>query len=594
LKLLHILTVPFSLFFIRGQVGYMKDRGFHVSVITSPGKQLDEFASEQEVDVCAVEMPRRITPVQDLVSVWRLYRCIKNIKPTIIHSHTPKGGLLGMIAAYSANVPARIYSIRGLPHMTATGYKRVLLKYAEKISCLLAHQVLCVSHSIRSVAVEDGLCPADKIKVLLSGSGNGVDATTRFNPANWPESRNEIREKYGIPDSAVVVGYIGRIVRDKGVVELAEAWKTISKNNPKAYLMLVGPFEPQDPVPAETKEYLESCKTIILLGECKDAAPFYTAIDISVLPTYREGFPNVPLEAAAMELPIVATSVPGCIDAVQDNVTGILVSPKQSDVLAAAIQRYLDDPELRVMHGKAGRERVLREFRQDDLWEAIYQEYVTLLESRGLGLPGKSNDEENDSQPGEISRIYNPVKQILDRLFALILLVFFAPLMFVISALIRLDSPGEALYKQKRIGRYGKEFTIYKFRTMRTGTPVLPTDQMQMNEYIPITKIGSILRKTSIDELPQLINILKGEMSFIGPRPALPSQTDVNTLRAQLGVDTAIPGITGLAQVMGRDDLDNETKVKYDADYCREMSLGFDLKILTLTFNAVKSSRGNK
>ena len=387
LNLLHITTVPLTLGFLHGQVSYMKDHGFDVYAISSPGELLDEFGSREQITVSAVMMPRTITPLSDIAALGKLWSRLRIIRPHIVHSHTPKGGLLGMIAAYFAGIPIRIYNIHGMPYMTASGFRRRILKFTEKVSCLLAHQVLCVSHSIREVAISDSICPPDKIKVIGGGSINGIDSGNRFNPETLASSRSNIRREYGIPDNAIVIGFVGRIVRDKGIVELAEAWKTIADRNSNVYLMLIGPFEPQDQVPPETVAILEGHDRIVLAGMCKDTAPYYAAMDIVVLPTYREGFPVVPMEAAAMGLPVVATKIPGCIDAIQDGVTGTLVPPQQSDALAEAIQRYLDDPELREKHGKAGRERVVRDFRQEDIWEAIYQEYMRLLKEKGLDIP---------------------------------------------------------------------------------------------------------------------------------------------------------------------------------------------------------------
>lgn len=195
---------------------------------------------------------------------------------------------------------------------------------------------------------------------------------------------------------------------------------------------------------------------------------------------------------------------------------------------------------------------------------------------------------------GSIAKPYCLVKNVLDFLMASIMLIVLSPLLVLIAILIRLDSRGPALYQQVRVGTFGKLFTIYKFRTMEVGAPVLSTEDMQYQKVIPITRVGALLRKTSLDELPQLINIIKGEMSFIGPRPSLPTQTDVNELRVQMNAQCARPGITGLAQVAGRDELDAPTKVGYDAEYCRNLSMGFDIKILIRTFVVVVSGRGNK
>ncbi|HEX8832947.1 MAG TPA: sugar transferase [Abditibacteriaceae bacterium] len=191
-------------------------------------------------------------------------------------------------------------------------------------------------------------------------------------------------------------------------------------------------------------------------------------------------------------------------------------------------------------------------------------------------------------------KAYRKLKAVLDLLLALVLLVPLAPVLLLVAIAIRLESRGPAVYKQERVGADNHPFTIYKFRSMKVGTPVLSTEEMQRQNYSPFTRLGPLLRKSNLDELPQLFNILKGEMSFIGPRPALPSQEDVNTLRTARGVSPLRPGITGLAQVMGRDDLDTETKVTYDAEYARSMSLLLDFSILVRTCGAVLTARGNK
>ena len=165
---------------------------------------------------------------------------------------------------------------------------------------------------------------------------------------------------------------------------------------------------------------------------------------------------------------------------------------------------------------------------------------------------------------------YQRVKYALDAVVALLLLIILAPFLLLLALLIMLDSPGPAIYRQQRVGKDGHPFTMLKFRSMKIDTPELSTEEMQRRGIKPHTRFGKLIRQTSLDELPQLINIIKGEMSFIGPRPALPSQDDVNVLREKMGVHALRPGITGLAQVMGRDNLDTTTKVSYDAKLPRE------------------------
>ncbi|MGB3305734.1 MAG: glycosyltransferase family 4 protein [Thermomicrobiales bacterium] len=366
----------------------MYRRGFSSHAVSSPAHRLVDFGATHQVETHGIEMRRSISPLQDLVAVRRLTGLFRIIRPTIVHAHTPKGGLLGMIASCITRTPIRVYHIRGLPYMTASGKRRTLLKMTERVSCLLAGRVFCVSHSIREVAIADGIVSSDKIVVFGGGSGNGVDSTERYNPARFTgEEGVRKREELGIPVVAPVVLFVGRVVRDKGVEELARAWADIRELFPNARLVLAGPPESRDTVSEQTRIQLIQDERVVLTGAIDDPAIYYALADLVVLPTYREGFPNVPLEAAAMELPVVATRIPGCIDAVQDGVTGTLVPPREVEPLVAAICRYLDDPELRVRHGKAGRERVLREFRQEAIWEAIYQEYCRLLTQRGIPIP---------------------------------------------------------------------------------------------------------------------------------------------------------------------------------------------------------------
>jgi len=389
------MTVPVSLGFIRRQMEFLRARGFAVHAITSPGEALTRFAAEHGITDHAVPMQRRITPFQDLVSLWRLYRIFRKIRPQVVHAHTPKGGLLGSLAARLAGVPARIYTIHGLPMMTATGLKRQLLYWAERISCRCAHRVLCVSHSIREVAVRERLCAAEQIQVLGHGSSSGVDALDEFNPAHDVSQRQEIRRRHAIPEDALVVGYVGRIVRDKGMVELAHAWQTLRQRFAELHLLLVGPFEPQDPVPREVEAVLRTDPRIHLAGQTRQTPPYFAAMDVCVLPTYREGLPNVLLEAAAMRVPVVATRIPGCIDAVVEDVTGLLVPPRNAAALADALGRLLDSPALRRRLGEAARQRVLRDFQPEIICQAIYDQYVGLLKDKGLGEPNA------DSRRGE-------------------------------------------------------------------------------------------------------------------------------------------------------------------------------------------------
>jgi len=260
--------------------------------------------------------------------------------------------------------------------------------WSERISCGLADRVLCVSSSVRQLAVDSRLCRPEKIAVLAGGSGNGVDAAQKFDASSIsPSLREETSRRCNIPPDTLVLGFIGRIVRDKGIIELAGAWQELRKEFPDLHLLLVGPHELQDPIPEEIDRMLHSDPRVHLLGEVSNTPPLYAVMDVLALPTYREGFPNVLLEAAGMKVPVVATRVTGCTDAVQDGVTGMLVPPCDPARLAGALRTYLHDGELRHRHGAAARDRVLREFRPEGIWQAIYEEYLELLEKKGIPAP---------------------------------------------------------------------------------------------------------------------------------------------------------------------------------------------------------------
>ena len=342
---LHVTTVPVTLPFLAGHVAHAKGKGFDVHALSSPGEALDEFARDMQIDVHSALMPRRITPLVDLAAVWQIVRVIRRIRPTIVHAHTPKGGLLAMLAAALCRVPVRIYHQHGLPLMTATGLKRRILRWTERTGCRLAHQVICVSESLREVAIAEGLCPPEKIKVLEQGSIDGVDGD-RFNPARVAtESALRVRARYQIPQDALVMGFVGRIVRDKGLIELAQSWRVLREECPSLHLLVAGPFESQDPIPADVEAMLRRDPRIHLAGMVYDMPSIYRTLDLLVLPTYREGFGAALLEAAAMEVPVIATRIPGCVDAVRDGKTGLLVPARDAEALTAAIRIVRGRPD---------------------------------------------------------------------------------------------------------------------------------------------------------------------------------------------------------------------------------------------------------
>jgi glycosyltransferase involved in cell wall biosynthesis len=342
---------------LRGRLRMLRDAGFRVTLVSSPGVLLDRTAASENVDSIAIPMRRRIAPIADLVSLLRLYRVLRRLKPDMVEFSTPKAGLLGTVAARICGVPRRVYMLRGLKLETTTGLKRRILLTAERLAAASAHVVLCNSESLRAKAEALGVAPADKLYLLGGGSSNGVDMV-RYSPG-----KSDVRERYGLPADALVVGFVGRLTRDKGLPELVEAFDAILRAEPKAHLLLVGWFDtPEDLLGNDVRSRIESHPRIHLTGFVEGTAAFYRAMDVMVLPTWREGFPNVVLEAAATGIPVVTTMSTGSRDSVVPEVTGLLIPPGYPDAISEAVLKLLRDPEQRLRMGQAARAWVLEHY----------------------------------------------------------------------------------------------------------------------------------------------------------------------------------------------------------------------------------------
>ena len=378
LRLIHVTTVPMTLRFFRGQISFMKAQGFVVHAISSPDGEssLSAFGDEEGIEVHAVPMARRMALGADIVSLVRLWRLFRVLRPDIVHSHSPKAALLGTLAARIAGVPNVLLSIFGLPQMTKTGLNLSLLNAVTRFECRLADTVWCDSPSMRNYVIEQNLCPREKIIVLGSGSVNGVDSRGTFSIERQAPRREEIRELMRIPSHHLVIGFVGRVTADKGIHELAEAWRQLSVERTDVHLLLVGPFEAQDPLTVDDLALLHEDPRVHLTGMQSEVAPFYAAMDIFVMPSYREGFGVTNIEAASMSLPVIATSIPGCVDSVKDGVTGTLVPPRDSFRLLEALRQYCSDETMRRARGQAGRLRVAAEFRPEMIWKQLYGLYA--------------------------------------------------------------------------------------------------------------------------------------------------------------------------------------------------------------------------
>jgi lipopolysaccharide/colanic/teichoic acid biosynthesis glycosyltransferase/glycosyltransferase involved in cell wall biosynthesis len=582
---LYLVTAAATVPLMRGQLRAMREAGFAVTVASGPGDTLEEMAAREGVAFAAVPMVREISPLRDLRSLWCLWRLLRWLRPTVLNAGTTKAGLLGGAAGWLARVPCRLYTLHGLRLETTRGLRRWLLTRTERLACRCAHRVICVSPSVRARAVALRLTAPERTVVFGKGSFNGVDAD-RFAPT--PERRaraRELRRELGLPAEAPVIGFVGRLVRDKGVPELVAAFTALRERLPGVKLLLLGRFENGDPVPPAVRHFLETDPDALHLGHVPDPSPYFHVMDVLALPTYREGYPTVVLEAAAAGLPVVSTFATGCIDAVVDGVTGLLVPVGEAPALAAALERVLTEPDLAARLGAAGRERVLRDFRCERIWRDAASLYRQLLRDRAPQAEADLGDQA--AVTGRWRPAHLAVKRLADFAAALAGLALAAPVMAAAAVAIRLTMGAPVLFRQRRAGRYGRGFTVTKFRTMREardeGGRLLPDAER-------LTRLGRFLRHFSIDELPQLWNVLKGEMSLVGPRPLLPEYLPLYTDREKLR-HAVRPGLTGCAQVNGRHTLPFSKRLALDSWYVEHWSLWLDLKIALLTLPRALASR---
>jgi len=382
-KLIRITTVPLSLkTLLKGQLKYMKEQGWEVQAITSNSESIQEIIDNENVDVHTIEMTRQITPLKDLKAVWQLYKFFKKEKPTIVHTHTPKAGIVGMLASRLAGVPIRLHTVAGLPLLVATGIKRKVLNFVEALTYKCATGVYPNSKGLYDIIIQEKLAPAHKLKVIGNGSSNGIN-TSHFNPELISESsRQALKSQYKIHDDDVVLIFVGRIVGDKGINELTQAFNALSPSYPHLKLMVVGDFEKDlDPVSKDTEHILNTHPNIILTGFQKDVRPFLAISHILVFPSYREGFPNVVMQAGAMGLPAIVSNINGCNEIIISEENGIIIPVKDAQAISASIERLLQNKNLYKQMQSQARTYIVNRYEQQVIWQALHQEYVTLLDS---------------------------------------------------------------------------------------------------------------------------------------------------------------------------------------------------------------------
>lgn len=362
-----------------GRLRALQSAGFQVTLLSSPGPLLDRLEREEHVEVLRLPMARKIAPLADLRALWSLWRHLRRIRPDAVEFSTPKAGLLGMLASVLAGVPRRVYFMRGLKLESATGLKRAILWLAERTAAACAHVVLCNSPSLRQRVHALRIASAAKLQILGEGSTHGVDIE-QFRPGS-----SNVRRRFGISEGSQVIGYVGRLTRDKGIPELIAAFDRILQTMPQTYLLLVGWFdEAEDALDHELRQRIAHHPHVVCTGFVADPAPCYRAMDLLVLPSLREGFPNVVLEASATGIPVITTLSTGARDSVVHNETGLLVSPGDCEAIVEATLSLLQNPEKRRRLGEKARARVAEFFPSHRLKQLTAAFYANLLHREDL------------------------------------------------------------------------------------------------------------------------------------------------------------------------------------------------------------------
>jgi glycosyltransferase involved in cell wall biosynthesis len=385
-KLIRVTTVPIALkYLLAGQMKYMSGHGFEVIMVSADGDGREDVISQEGCTHHILPMTRKITPFADLRSLWKMYRYFKKEKPDIVHSHTPKAGLLSMLAARWAGVKIRIHTVAGLRFMTSGGMTRKILIRMEKLTASAATHVWPNSFSLQQVIREKKLAPGNKIEVIGKGSSNGIDLTRFSRGALNGGQVQQIKASVKYEDNLVYVLSVGRIVKDKGISELLHAFSRLYEENNRLRLVLVGEYEDElDPIDERSREILKTHPAVILTG-WKEEVEYYMHISaVLVHASYREGFPNVLLQAGAMECPVVCSRIEGNVDVVEHEITGLLFESRNADELYERLKFAIDNPQVMKQYSVRLREKIERDFDRRIVHENLLKKYTELLEKEGI------------------------------------------------------------------------------------------------------------------------------------------------------------------------------------------------------------------
>lgn len=377
IKLIRTSTVPGSLnTFCRGLLRELQEKdGYEVIAVSSPGPALDEVAGREGVRTIAVPMERHISPLKDIVSLWRMICVFRRERPQMVHSITPKAGLLSMMAAWICRVPVRLHTFTGLVFPTATGLKQKVLMFTDRLTCACATHIVPEGEGVRNDLIKYRITEKP-LQVLGYGNIRGIDLN-RFDP-DLPEVQSvasEIRK-----EGLFTFVFIGRLVRDKGINELVSAFLKLNKDKPETRLVLVGGMENDlDPLLPETIAEINANPAIEAVGRQADVRPWLVASDALVFPSYREGFPNVVIEAGAMGLPSIVTDINGSREIIMNGKNGVVIPPRDADALEKAMRSFIENPQQRCEMAAQARQMIASRYEQSFVRQCLKDYYQEIL-----------------------------------------------------------------------------------------------------------------------------------------------------------------------------------------------------------------------
>ncbi|MBX0333251.1 glycosyltransferase family 4 protein [Pontibacter sp. HSC-14F20] len=384
--LIRITTVPISLQkLITGQLPYMRIKGFEPIMVSAAGPESEAVVREQEASLIEIKLTRKITPLQDLRALWQFYRLCKKHKPAIVHSHTPKAGIIGMLGAKLAGVPVRLHTVAGLPLMETNGKTRKVLEGVEKLTYACATKVYPNSTVLNDFILRSRFCGPEKVKVIGNGSSNGIN-TAFFSKMQLDAIKlEELKAGLGIKPTNFVFVFIGRLVKDKGIQELVIAFKKLQVQYAEVKLLLVGSFEQDlDPIDTSILQEIENNQAILSVGFQHDVRPYLGVSHALVFPSYREGFPNVPMQAGCFDLPCIVTDINGCNEIIHHGKNGLIVPPKSMERLYDAMLNLITDKVSFVYMQSQARRMIVERYEQTHFWELLLKEYHAHLKQHEL------------------------------------------------------------------------------------------------------------------------------------------------------------------------------------------------------------------